>query len=153
VDIVRAATRVLVQTAVTGAAVIKAVRDASRANSIGRPATTSSRTHPRLCGQRMLAMSAEMHAGDSPLSFDAVRFRREGERLCVEHAPPVMWFARHVLEHSQANPDVGLSFDGTHVTLNASNGQWIWKLSGRSWFRSAGPDVEPLVMLEGIWPD
>jgi hypothetical protein len=82
-----------------------------------------------------------------------VRFRRDGDRLCVEHATRVMWFARHVLEHTRANPDVGLSFDGTHVTLHASNGRWIWKLTGRSWCRSPGPDAEPLVMLEGIWPD
>jgi len=44
VDVVRAATRVLVQSAVTGAAVIKAVREVSRGNSSGRPARTSSRT-------------------------------------------------------------------------------------------------------------
>ena len=61
-----------------------------------------------------------------------VRFRREGDRLCVAHATPVMWFARHALERSRANPDIGLSFDGTHVTLHAPNGRWIWKLTGRS---------------------
>lgn len=64
-----------------------------------------------------------------------------------------MWFARHVLERSRADPDVGLSFDGTHVTLRASNGRWIWKLTGRSWRRASVPDAEPLVMVEGIWPD
>jgi hypothetical protein len=73
-----------------------------------------------------------------------------------------MWFAHHVLEHSRVrypaascgpDPDVGLSFDGTHVTLHASNGRWIWKLTGRSRCHSRGPDAEPLVMVEGIWPD
>jgi len=38
-----------------------------------------------------------MHAGE-PQSFGEVRFRRDGVRLFVEHAPPVMWFAHHVLE-------------------------------------------------------
>jgi hypothetical protein len=64
-----------------------------------------------------------------------------------------MWFARHVLEHTRENPDVGLSFDGTPVTLHASNGRWIWKLTGRSRCHSDGPGAEPLVMLEGVWPD
>jgi hypothetical protein len=82
-----------------------------------------------------------------------VRFRRDGDQLCVDYAPQVMWFARHVLEHSRTNPDVGLSFNGTHVVLRAANGRWIWKLTGRSWCRIAGPNAEPLVMLEGIWPD
>lgn len=64
-----------------------------------------------------------------------------------------MWFARHALEQSRATPDVRLSFDGTYVTLHASNGRWIWKLTGRSWCHSSEPDTEPLVMVEGIWPD
>lgn len=64
-----------------------------------------------------------------------------------------MWFAHHVLERHRADPDVGLSFDGTHVTLHASNGLWIWKLTGRSWRRSSALGTEPLVMVEGIWPD
>jgi len=37
VDVVRAATRVLVQGAVTGMAVIRAVRDELRGNGLGRP--------------------------------------------------------------------------------------------------------------------
>jgi hypothetical protein len=90
---------------------------------------------------------------EAPQLFGEVRFRREGDQLCVDHATPVMWFARHALEHSRAAPDVGLSFDGTHVTLRASNGRWIWKLTGRIWCRSYVPDADPLVMLEGIWPD
>jgi hypothetical protein len=82
-----------------------------------------------------------------------VRFRREGDQLCVDHATPVMWFALHVLERSRANPDVGLSFDGVHVTIHAPNGQWIWKLTGRSWCHRDGPGAELLVMVEGVWPD
>lgn len=82
-----------------------------------------------------------------------VRFRREGDQLCVDHATPVMWFPRHVLDHSRQDPDIGLSFDGTHVTLHASNGVWVWKLTGRIWCRNHGSDAEHLVMLEGIWPD
>jgi hypothetical protein len=99
-------------------------------------------------------MSAPTQTAETPLQPSGeVRFRRDGDRLCVEHASPVMWFAHHVLEHSGANPEVGLSFDGTHVTLHAPNGRWIWKLTGRSWRRSGGSDAEPLVMVEGIWPD
>jgi hypothetical protein len=82
-----------------------------------------------------------------------VRFRRDGDRLCVDHATPVMWFALHVLECCRTDPDVGLSFDGTHVALRASNGRWVWKLTGRSWTRSCEPGAAPLVMLEGTWPD
>jgi hypothetical protein len=95
-----------------------------------------------------------MHTpGAPPQPSGEVRFRRDGDRLCVDHATPVMWFAHHVLELSRTDPDVGLSFDGTHVTLRASNGLWVWKLTGRSWCRRFGPDAEPFVMLEGIWPD
>jgi hypothetical protein len=90
---------------------------------------------------------------EAPQLCGEVRFRREGGLLCVEHATPVMWFARHALELSRKNPDVGLSFDGTHVTLHAFNGRWIWKLTGRSCFHSYGPDVHPYVMVEGVWPD
>ena len=100
--------------------------------------------------------------GPPPQPSGELRFRREGNRLCVDHAPRVMWFAHHVLEHIRVrcpgascgpDPDVGLSFDGTYVTLHASNGRWIWKLTGRSRCHSRGPDAEPLVMVEGIWPD
>jgi hypothetical protein len=98
-----------------------------------------------------VTMTAQADA--APESFGEVRFRRVGEQLCVDRAPPIMWFARHALEHSRKSPDIGLSFDGTHVTLHAPNGRWIWKLTGRSWSRRNGPGMEPLVMVEGIWPD
>jgi hypothetical protein len=39
------------------------------------------------------------------------------------------------------------------VSLHASNGRWIWKLTGRIWCRSYMPGAESLVMVEGIWPD
>jgi hypothetical protein len=99
-------------------------------------------------------MSATRHTGGAaPQPSGKVRFCRDGDRLWVDHATPVMWFAQHVLEQSRADPDVGLSFDGTHVTLHASNGRWIWKLTGRIWCRTFVPNAEPLVMVEGIWPD
>jgi hypothetical protein len=82
-----------------------------------------------------------------------VRFRRDGGQLSVAHATPVMWFARHALEGSRDHPDVGLSFDGIFVTLHASNGTWIWKLTGRSRSYVGEVGVEPLVMVEGVWPD
>jgi hypothetical protein len=82
-----------------------------------------------------------------------VRFRRDGNRLFVDHATPIMWFARHVLELCRTTPDVGLSFDGTHVILHASNGRWLWKLTGRSCWHAVGPGAEPFVMVEGCWPD
>lgn len=111
-------------------------------------------TNPGLAQQRIPAMSATPDAVEAPPQLSAeVRFRRDGDRLCVAHAPTVMWFAQHVLDGSRADPDVGLSFDGTYVTLHASNGRWVWKLTGRSWTRRAGPGVDHLVMVEGAWPD
>jgi hypothetical protein len=98
-------------------------------------------------------MIRAVHAIEAPPSWGEVRFRREDDRLCVDHASPVMWFARHVLEYSRRAPDVGLSFDGRRVSVHASNGRWIWKLTGRSRCHSYGPGAEPLVMVEGIWPD
>lgn len=89
----------------------------------------------------------------APQTFGHVRFRRDGDLLCVDHAPPVMWFARHLLAQIRAIPDVGLSFDGTHVTLHAPNGLWIWRLTGRSSCRANRADGEAVVMLEGVWPD
>jgi hypothetical protein len=94
-----------------------------------------------------------MHTVAAPQLPGEVRFRREGDLLCVDHATPVKWFARHALVRSRGNPDVGLSFDGTHVTLHASNGRWIWKLTGRIWCRDYVCGAESLVMVEGIWPD
>jgi hypothetical protein len=82
-----------------------------------------------------------------------VRFRREGDQLLVDHATPVMWFARHALESSRDHPDVGLSFDGSRVTLRASNGRWVWDLTGRCQCYRKGATAEPIVMVEGIWPD
>ena len=91
---------------------------------------------------------------EAPPSFGQVRFRREGDLLCVDHATPIMWFPRHVLDDTRQAPDVGLSFDGSHVTLRAANGQWVWKLTGRIWCRGDYvSDAESLVMCEGIWPD
>jgi hypothetical protein len=97
-------------------------------------------------------MSATVRTA-APQFSGEVRFRREGHRLCVDHATPVMWFARHALDHGRHTPDVGLSFDGIYVTLHASNGRWIWKLTGRTRCHRRGPGAEPLVMVEGIWPD
>jgi hypothetical protein len=99
-------------------------------------------------------MSATPHiVGAPPHLSGEMRFRRDGDRLFVDHATPVMWFTQHVLEHSRADPHVGLSFDGTHVTLQAANGRWMWKLTGGSWCGGSAPGAEPLVMLEVIWPD
>ena len=90
---------------------------------------------------------------EAPPSFGQVRFRRDGDQLSVDYATPVMWFARHVLDEGRVAPAVGLSFDGSHVTLRAANGQWIWKLTGRIWCRDYVSDAESLVMCEGVWPD
>ncbi len=98
-------------------------------------------------------MSDLTHDLEWPNLSGEVRFRRDGDRLCVAHATPVMWFARHTLECCRADPDVGLSFDGKLVTVHAANGRWVWRLTGRSRCYRHGPNVEPLVMVEGIWPD
>jgi hypothetical protein len=82
-----------------------------------------------------------------------VRFRRDGDRLSVDYAPPTAWFPQHVLEYSRHRPDVGLSCDGTLVTLHAANGSWVWRLTGRRRTHRAGPAAEPLVMCEAAWPD
>lgn len=82
-----------------------------------------------------------------------VRFRRDGDRLCVTHATSVMWFASHVLENCRTDPDVGLSFDGATVTLRASNGVWIWRLTGRRRNHRWSVDGEDFEMVEGVWPD
>jgi hypothetical protein len=121
--------------------------------------TTSQRGSPTerpgqaVLGRATLGASGAMHTVAAPQLPGEVRFRREGDLLCVDHATPVMWFARHALVRSRGNPDVGLSFDGTHVTLHASNGRWIWKLTGRIWCRDYVCGAGSLVMVEGIWPD
>jgi hypothetical protein len=89
----------------------------------------------------------------APSSGGQVRFRRDGDQVLVDHAPPVMWFARHALACCRENPDIGLSFDGTHVTLHAPNGRWVWKLTGRRRWQRNEPGAEPFVMVEGAWPD
>lgn len=86
-------------------------------------------------------------------SCESLRFRRDGNLLCVEHAPPVMWFASHVLAGTRPDPDIGLSFDGEIVTLRAANGRWMWKLTGRTRCLKYGPSAIDVVMVEGIWPD
>ena len=86
-------------------------------------------------------------------SCESLRFRRDGHLLCVEHAPPVMWFARHVLAGTRSNPDIGLSFDGEIVTLQAANGRWMWKLTGRTKCLKYTPSAIDVLMVEGIWPD
>jgi hypothetical protein len=123
-------------------------RHSSASATISRTASAHTATHAGRVGALAIAVRTEAAelAGE-------VRFRRDGDRLCVETVTPVMWFARHVLDSSREPPDVGLSFDGVHVTLHAPNGQWIWKLTGRTRCCSRGPDAEPLVMVEGIWPD
>jgi hypothetical protein len=36
---------------------------------------------------------------------------------------------------------------------HAPNVQWIWKLTRRSLCYSSEPGAEPVVMVEGVWPD
>jgi hypothetical protein len=103
-------------------------------------------------GRRIVVVITPVRA-DAPPFTAKVKFRRVGDNLLVDYAPQVMWFAHHILAPSRAIPEVGLSFDGTHVTLHAFNGQWIWKLTGRVWCRGYVPGAESLVMVEGIWPD
>lgn len=78
----------------------------------------------------------------------------DGE-VTVQHADPVMWFAQHTLNDIKERPDPGggWAFDGEIVTLDVSNGRWIWKLTGRIWTHPYGPGTTPLVMAEGVWPD
>lgn len=83
-----------------------------------------------------------------------IELRREPDGAYVDHADPVIWFAKHTLDMIRAEPfDNGWTFDGTHVTLDAANGRWVWKLTGRSRSDDHGPGLAPLVMLEGVWPD
>lgn len=90
---------------------------------------------------------------NAPCVTGEVRFRRDGDTLNVEHAPPVMWFARHVLESLGRDPEIGLSFDGRLVTLHAPNGRWVWRLTGRSVNADNVAGGEQWEMLEGVWPD
>ncbi|MCP9271798.1 hypothetical protein [Mycolicibacterium arenosum] len=89
----------------------------------------------------------------APLLLGEVRFRRDGDRLCVDHAPSVMWFALYVLERCRAEPDVGLSYDGSLITLRAANGTWVWRLTGRRCGHRWSTDGEPFDMVEAVWPD
>jgi hypothetical protein len=75
--------------------------------------------------------------------------------VTVEHADPVMWFAKHTLEDMVERPDPsgGWAFDGSLVSLEVANGRWIWQLTGRDWIHHYGPGSQPLVMVEAIWPD
>jgi hypothetical protein len=41
----------------------------------------------------------------------------------------------------------------TAARRHAPNGQWIWKLTGRTLCYSREPGAEPVVMVEGVWPD
>lgn len=81
--------------------------------------------------------------------------RRDPDGVYVDRADPVMWFAQHALNtiEPETEESVGWTFDGSLVTLIATNGRWVWKLTGRSRCHEYGPGTEPLVMLEGVWPD
>jgi len=87
--------------------------------------------------------------------------RRECDGVYVDHADPVVWFAQHALRMIRETEPVfgrgvgpvGWEFDGTHVILDATNGRWVWKLTGRSHSHHYGHGSTPLVMLEGVWPD
>lgn len=90
-----------------------------------------------------------------PATGEVRLIRYDDGRLGVEHATSTVWFAQHALDMIKAEPDPepGWAFDGSLVTLDVSNGRWIWKLTGRSWCHEYGPGTTPLVMLEGRWPD
>jgi hypothetical protein len=83
-----------------------------------------------------------------------IELRREPDGVYVDRADPVMWFAKHTLDMIKAEPfDDGWTFDGTHLTLNAANGRWVWKLTGRSKRHDYGPGLAPLLLVEAAWPD
>jgi hypothetical protein len=83
-----------------------------------------------------------------------IELRREPDGVYVDRADPVMWFAKHSLDMIKAEPfDDGWTFDGTHLTLNAANGRWVWKLTGRSKRQEYGSGLAPLVLVEAVWPD
>jgi hypothetical protein len=83
-----------------------------------------------------------------------IELRREPDGVYVDRADPVMWFAKHSLDMIKAEPfDDGWTFDGTHVTLDAANGRWVWKLTGRSRCHDYGIGLAPLVLVEAVWPD
>lgn len=66
--------------------------------------------------------------------------------LHVDYASSTFWFAQHELGLADSSWD----FDGECVSVNAVNGKWAWKLTGKKYVYDYGPDVEPVVMLEGI---
>ncbi|MCG7595230.1 hypothetical protein [Mycobacterium sp. PSTR-4-N] len=96
---------------------------------------------------------ATMARTSAPCVTGEIRFRREGDELHVERATPVMWFASHVLANLGRNPDIGLTFDGRVVTLQAPNGRWVWRLTGRSVCVDNAVEGDQWEMLEGVWPD
>ena len=110
------------------------------------------KTDPERRGQRIPTMQV-IAATDTAPPLGEVRFRRDGDRLNVDYATPVMWFALHVVENAQSCPDIGLSFDGNLVTLRASNGVWVWRLTGRRQTHRLSADGEVFDIVEGIWPD
>ena len=66
----------------------------------------------------------------------------------MNYATTTFWFAQHELE---CGADSSWDFDGEHVSVkNAVNGKWAWKLTGKKHVYDYGPDVEAVVMLEGI---
>ncbi|WP_264990855.1 hypothetical protein [Mycobacterium kiyosense] len=76
-----------------------------------------------------------------------IRFRRDfAGGVHVEYATSTFWFAQHELGLADSSWD----FDGEHVSINAVNGKWVWKLTGKKYVYDYGPDVKPVVMLEGI---
>ena len=76
-----------------------------------------------------------------------IRFHRDfAGGVHVEYATSTFWFAQHELGLADSSWD----FDGEHVSINAVNGKWVWKLTGKKYVYDYGPDVEPVVMLEGI---
>lgn len=94
--------------------------------------------------------------GGAPKPEGEIRLLRTDDGVVsVEHADSVVWFAQHTLADLRERPDPGggWAFDGELVTLDVSNGRWIWKLTGRVWSHHYGPETISLVMLEAVWPD
>lgn len=70
---------------------------------------------------------------------------REGAQLFVDSATPIYWFDAAQLQSNF------FGFDGTHVTLSAANGTWVWKLTGKTEQRAIRNGVQ--VLHEAVWPD